>query len=417
MWKKVLKIAVPLTLCLILAVTAFTFSGCGKAGTTATEIVIGASRDITGPQAGFQEYGAAPMYKMWIEEVNAAGGLDVGGTKLTIRLIEYDDASDTAVCIRNIEKLCTEDNVDFLFGPTGTAMLFAAAPIANKNKKIMVCGEGGATTLESKLSELPYIFSALNYSNHFQMPMFASLCAEKGATTAYICFMNDLHGAEYNTAAQGAFALEGISVVDAVSIPISITDLNSVVQSAKAYNADIFCMFAYPNQNILLMQTLLALDFSPKVLLIGPGCNFEFFNLTFGAALEGVCGEGAWNAKSSAGAATFAAKATEAVGLGNMDWWGGLVYYSAAQFLGMAIEKAGTLDNEVVREIMYTEKFETAMGTFYWERYGENGGCLLPQAVYAGQIGQWQNGIFEVIDNDTHNTASMIYPKPDWPAN
>jgi ABC-type branched-subunit amino acid transport system substrate-binding protein len=280
----------------------------------------------------------------------------------------------------------------------------------------MVCGEGGATTLESRLATMPYVFSALNYSNHFQMPVFADLCAQKGAQSAYICFMNDLHGAEYNTAAQGEFALKGISVVEAVSIPISVTDLNSVVQDAKAKNADIFCMFAYPNQNILLMNTLMTLDYSPKVLLIGPGCNFGFFNLMYGAALEGVCGEGAWNAKSSAKAAEFAAKAEPAVGgPGNMDWWGGIVYYSASEFLGQAIQKAGTLETEAVRQVMITEKFETTIGTFYWEQLGE-GGCLLPQEVYAGQIGQWQNGIFEVIDPDEKNTAEMIYPKPDWPA-
>ncbi|MFA5309135.1 MAG: amino acid ABC transporter substrate-binding protein [Dehalococcoidales bacterium] len=381
-----------------------------------TEILIGASRDITGPQAGFQEYGAAPMYKMWIDEVNAAGGLSVGGKKLPIRLIEYDDASDTAACVRNIEKLCTQEHVDFLFGPTGTAMLFAAAPIANKYKTIMICGEGGATTLEPKLASMPYVFSALNYSNHFQIPMFVDLCVEKGAKTAYICYMNDLHGAEYNVAAQGQFALNGITVVEAKSIPTTIADLDPIVKEAKAANVDIFCMFAYPNQNILLMQTAIALDFNPKVLLIGPGCNFEFFNLTFGAALEGVVGEGAWNSKSSPAAAAFAEKAMAKVGLPNMDWWGGIVYYSVAEFLGKAIEKAGTLDSDTVRNVMATEKFETTLGLIWWEcADGGKGGGLLPQECYDGQIGQWQSGIFEVIDNDSHNTAPFIYPKPLWP--
>ena len=68
-------------------------------------------------------------------------------------------------------------------------------------------------------------------------------------------------------------------------------------------------MFAYPNQNILFMNTALDLNFNPKALIIGPGCNFGFFPLTYGAdVLEGVTGEGAWNAKSSAKAAEFAAK-------------------------------------------------------------------------------------------------------------
>jgi branched-chain amino acid transport system substrate-binding protein len=389
--------------------------GCGGGAPEQDEILIGASRDITGPQAGFQDYGFAPLYKMWAEEVNAAGGIDVGGKKLPVRIIEYDDASDPAACTRNLEKLVTQDNVDFLFGPTGTAMLFAAAPIANKYETLMLCGEGGATTLEPKLPDLPYVYSVLNYSNHFQIPVFTEIMQEVGADTAYICYMADLHGAEYNASAQGEFALNNIAVLGSTSIPITITDMNPIIEEAKALDPDIFCMFAYPNQNILFMQTAMALDFSPDVVLIGPGCNFEFFNLVFGPALEGVMGEGAWNAKSSPAAAEFAAKLTELVGVGNEDWWGANVYYATLQYFQQAIEKAGTLDTEKILEVYRTEHFETMLGDTWWDIQGEDGGGLLPQECYAGQIGQWQSGIFEVIDPGEKRTADPIYPKPDWP--
>jgi branched-chain amino acid transport system substrate-binding protein len=415
MWKRIAKFAVPIIICLVLLLTIV--PGCSSGGTTKTEIVIGASRDITGPQAGFQAFGFAAIYKMWIKEINDAGGIDVGGKKLPVRLIEYDDASDTSVCVRNIEKLCTQDNVDFLFGPTGTAMLFAAAPIANKYKKIMICGEGGATTLEPKLATMPYIFTVLNYSNHFQLPVFADLIASKGAKTVYICFMNDLHGAEYNLTMQSECGLRGIQVLQAKSIPVDISDMDPIVKEAKSLNPDVFCMFAYPNQNILFMNTAIALGFNPKCLLIGPGCNFGFFNLTFGAALEDVCGEGAWNAKSSPALADFAEKVREAVGgEPNMDYWGADVYYATLEYLAQAITKAGSLDTDKVLAVYKKTHFQTILGDFYWDiQGGGNGGGLLPQECYAGQIGQWQNGIFEVIDNDNHNTAPFVYPKPMWP--
>jgi branched-chain amino acid transport system substrate-binding protein len=443
MSKKVLKILIPIAICLICAITVFT--GCNGGTTTTTsstttstttttttttttsttqtqtppeqdEIVFGASRDITGPQAGFQAFGYAPLYKAWIDEINAAGGLTVAGKQLPIRLIEYDDASDTAACVRNIEKLCTEDNVDFLFGPTGTAMIFAAAPIANKYETIMLCGEGGATTLEPIMATMPYVVQVLNYSNHFQLPVFCDLIEAKGAQTVYICFMNDLHGAEYNLTMQSECGLRGITVVQAKSIPVDIADMNPIVNEAIDLNPDVFCMFAYPNQNILFMQTAMALNFSPKCLLIGPGCNFGFFNLMFGAALEGVCGEGAWNAKSSPAAAVFAAKVEPLVGgPGNMDWWGADVYQATLEYFQQAVEMAGTLDALAILAIYKTTHFETLLGDTYWDQQGTAGGFLLPKACYLGQIGQWQSGIFEVIDPDEHNTAAFIYPKPPWP--
>jgi branched-chain amino acid transport system substrate-binding protein len=442
MWKRMVKYALPLVVCLVFIITLI--PGCAKEATTtapatsptasktvppvtATEIVFGASRDITGPQAGFQAYGFAPLYKAWIDEINAAGGLDVGGKKLKIKLIEYDDASDTSVCVQNIEKLCTQDHVDFLFGPTGTAMLFAAAPIADKYHTIMLCGEGGATTLEPQLANMPTVFAVLNYSNHFQLPVFTDLLVEKGAKTVYICFMNDLHGAEYNLTMQSECALKGLTVVQAKSIPVDIADMDPIIKEAQELNPDVFCMFAYPNQNILFMNTAMALGFNPPCILIGPGCNFGFFNTIYGAALEDVCGEGAWNRKSSAAADAFADKllaltqdaAVAAFGdpTALMDWWGADVYQATLEYFQQAIEKAGTLDTDSILEVYRTTHFQTLLGDTYWDIQGDGtGGGLLPQECYLGQIGQWQNGVFEVIDNDVHNTAAFVYPKPPWPS-
>ncbi len=416
MWKKTLKYPILLSICAILILTPIFASGCGPGGTEADEILIGASRDITGPMAGFQEFGFAAVYRMWQDEVNAAGGIDVGGKKLPVRIIEYDDGSDNAKVAANIEKLCTQDNVNFLFGPTGTTPLFAAAPIANKYETILLAGEGGATTLESKLPDMPYIFSVLNYSNHFQLPVFAALMEDLGAQTAFICYLENLHGAEYNLVAQTEFGLHNIQVVGITSVPIDIADMDPIIKQAQASGADIFCMFAYPPNVILFTQTAIALNYNPKALLLGPGGNFGFMPLMFGDALEGVMAEGAWNAKSSAGAAEFADKLLAKVGPANMDWWGALVYYSALQFFQQAIEKAGTLDNDAVRKVMATEHFQTALGEMWWDIQGSDGGGLLPLEGYAGQIGQWQNGIFEVVDLGDKRTADPIYPKAPWPA-
>ena len=426
MWNKIFKCAIPLTICLILIFTLIAAGGCGTTGTTKDKIVIGASRSLTGPASIFEQVAFGPIYKMWVEEVNAAGGIDVGGKKLLVEMKVYDDASDPANVTRNIEKLCVEDNVDFLFGPCGTALLFAAAPIANKYNKIMIAAEGGCTTLEPKLPDMPYIFSVLNYSNHFQIPMFADICASLGAKTAYICYISDLHGAEYNLTAQSEFTLKGIAVVAAKSFPADIKDMDPIVKEAKASGADIFCCFGYPDQVMLVTGTAIALDYNPKIFLMGPGANFNFYLDAFGPAAEGVWGEGAWNAKSSAGAAKFVddfvARWGEAglAAFGDekafVDWWGHLVYYSALSHFKQSIEKAGTLDNVKVREVMATETFETALGPMWWDIYGDGkGGGLLPQACYAGQIGQWQNGVFEVVDIGEKRTAPPIYPKPPWP--
>jgi len=57
---------------------------------------------------------------------------------------------------------------------------------------------------------------------------------------------------------------------------------------------------------------------------------------------------------------------------------------------------------------MAKEKFDTALGPFWYDkdRYFVN---------HPGEIGQWQNGVFEVIDPGKKRTAPPLYPKPAWP--
>jgi ABC-type branched-subunit amino acid transport system substrate-binding protein len=178
---------------------------------------------------------------------------------------------------------------------------------------------------------------------------------------------------------------------------------------------------------MLFMQTAMALDFSPNAILLGPGGNFGFFYAMFGPAMEGVMCEGAWNRKSSEAANELADKLVAASGEAGMavfgdeeafvDWWGALVYYSALQYFQQAIEQAASLDSDAVREVMATAHFETALGEMWWDVFGNGeGGGLLPQECYAGQIGQWQNAFFEIIDPGSKRTADPIYPKLPWPA-
>jgi hypothetical protein len=35
--------------------------------------------------------------------------------------------------------------------------------------------------------------------------------------------------------------------------------------------------------------------------------------------------------------------------------------------------------------------------------------------THPGEIGQWQNGSWEIIDPGNKRTAAPIYPKPAWP--
>ena len=378
-------------------------------------IVIGAARPLSGPNSFFEESAFGPIYRMWVDEVNAQGGIYVKNKKLPIELLVYDDTSDVGKMTELLEKLMVEDKVDFVLSPATTAFLHAAAPVFNKHGYILLGAEGGSAAIREMLPGVPYYFGVLNYSDHYQMPVLADLLDECGVETAAIMFVEDLHGIEYSGAAVTELGKKGIDVVMIESVPPRATDVLPILQEAQALDVDAFLSFCFPNENLLATGQAIGLGFNPDVFLLGPGGNFEFFEDIFGADLiEGVIAEGAWNCNSSPAAQEFYDKFIAAGNdPGIVDWWGHLFYWAELQFFEQAIEMAGTLDQAVIREVMATQTFETCLGPTWFETI-DGGGCLLAVDCHPGEIGQWQNGVFEVIGPEEKATAPPIYPKPAW---
>src|SRR5471030_1532495 len=107
-----------------LAATALT-----APATKAADIKIGAPLGLTGSvsdEAKKQEV----TFKMWLAKVNAAGGINVGGTKMKVNLVTYDYQSDGQRAAQLAEKLITDDKVDVLFAPFGSGHTKIVATIA-----------------------------------------------------------------------------------------------------------------------------------------------------------------------------------------------------------------------------------------------------------------------------------------------
>jgi branched-chain amino acid transport system substrate-binding protein len=410
-----------ITCCILaLIITVLPFLGaCGEAAPEKNKIVIGAARPVSGPLAQIGDYAMGPIMTMWAEEVNGRGGLNVAGKKMKVDLKIYDDTSDLGTSTRLIEKLILEDKVDFLFPNCSTAFLYASAPLANKYKYVYLGAEGGCTTLTAMLPELPYVFGVLNYSDYYQIPVLAEILAEKGVKKVAIIYINDLHGVEYYHTSLSEFLKAGIEIVMAEAVPPYSEDVELVLKAARDSGADALCAYVYPPTTIAVPGQAAAIGYNPKAMVLGPGVNFEFFKDIYGAQmLEGLIGFGAYNQKSSPELAEWINKFIDRFGLGAMDWWGGAFYYAALECFGQAIEKAGSLDNTKVRDVMAKEHFETVLGDTWFDMTADGeGGGLLSKDCHPGQVGQWQSGIYEVIGpTDKATTSKIIYPKPAWPA-
>jgi ABC-type branched-subunit amino acid transport system substrate-binding protein len=384
-------------------------------------IVIGYACSLSGPLAQIHGSAGGPVQAAWEKYINEVeGGIYVKDydQKLPVKFIIYDDKSDAGTCTRLIDKLCVEDKVDFLLGPTGTAMLFAAAPIANKNKTIMIGLEGGASTLIPMMSQIPYVFMSLSFSNWYQIPVLAQMFADKGIEKVYLISIADLFGVEYAGAVNLYMMDKGIQVIGDKSVPPDIKDLSPILKEAQASGADAFLSMCYPDQNILCTAQMMELGYNPKAVVTGPGANFGFWHDIFGPNVEGVLHFSMANRETSPAMKEMYDFCYEGLPETVNDWWGLPCYWAGLETLQRAIEGTGTLDSDKIKDFLQTNTFKTVFSDN--TRYTNN---MIDWHAHTGEIGQWINEKAEIVGPDDASTlgfdnyvktADWVYPKPAW---
>src|SRR6478735_3150681 len=116
----------------LLAVAGAAAVGWDGAAEAQTSVKIGYAISRTGPAAGGAAVTTIPNYELWVKEVNAAGGLKLGDKRVPIEVIQYDDRSSAEEAAKALDRLITQDKVDFILPPWGTGLNLAVGPILNK---------------------------------------------------------------------------------------------------------------------------------------------------------------------------------------------------------------------------------------------------------------------------------------------
>ncbi|MCC6608096.1 MAG: ABC transporter substrate-binding protein [Burkholderiales bacterium] len=111
-------------LAMALAMVVAAPAALAQAGT----VRLGLLTSMTGPAAGtgLDQQRAATLA---VEEINAAGGVSVGGKKLKLELVTGDDQTSREGAVSGVTRLLVEDKVDVVFGGLGSAFGMAALPL------------------------------------------------------------------------------------------------------------------------------------------------------------------------------------------------------------------------------------------------------------------------------------------------
>lgn len=357
----------------------------------------------TGPWTTGAQVSQEPNYLLWAEQQNAAGGLNVKGTKRPIELISSDDQSNIETCVRTYEKLMGSDKVDLVLPPWGSNANFAVAPLANRFGYPFLA----PTALSRRLIEmkLPYFFLMLQQPKPM-MDALVDMLKSSGAKSAAVIYVDDLFGLENYAALKVALAGSGISIVEDKSYPLGVKDLSPVLRSMKDKNPDAFIGLTYPPDTILASKQAKEIGWNPKFFYGSVGTAFQLYRNVMGPAAEGVLGMGSWNAKTSPGAkAYFDAHVKKFGAAKEPDRWASGATWAALEILTAAVAKVG-LDRKGIRDYVAGGEHGTILGKIRFAG-SENVGT-------PGSVSQWQKGEFEVVWPKAIATAPLVPAKPAW---
>src|SRR5262245_10344306 len=98
-----------------------------------------------------------PNYRLWVDEVNKAGGLMLKkwNKRIPIEVMEIDDRSNNEDMVRLVERLMTVDKVDIVLSPWGTGPNLQAAPVFAKNGYPQLVGTGNSDKIPELVQRFP----------------------------------------------------------------------------------------------------------------------------------------------------------------------------------------------------------------------------------------------------------------------
>lgn len=375
-----------------------------------TSVKIGYAISKTGANAGGAGITTLPNYQLWVHEVNEAGGLEMpDGSRLPIEVIEYDDRSASEEVVRAIERLATQDNVDFILPPWGTGFNLAAAPLFDRFGYPQLAVSAVTDKAPEFAARWSKSFWMLGGGHDYTEALADILTDQHEAGTinndVAVISVADGFGIDLITAARQSFADAGINLVYDVTYPVGTTDFTPMLNEAAASGADTFVAFSYPPDTFALTQQAQVAAYNPKVLYMGVGVGFPVYAANNGDKIEGIMSLGGIDVTSEA-VMEYRARHTEFIGQAP-DWWGSVVTYNSLQMLEEAIRRRG-LDREAVSEELSTGTFETVLGEVKLE---DN----QLRTLWFG--GQWQDGNFvAVAPSDREGAVAPRLPKAPWPA-
>ena len=365
----------------------------------AAPVVVGAAVSQTGQLADLAA-GYRKGLLLWQDHVNAGGGLL--GRRVELRLL--DDHSEASTAEQLYARLLRDHGADLLIGPFGSAASRGAAAAAERAHRILINATGAAQSVLRAGHR--YVFQlAAPYASYGMGVL--GLARRVGDRRLFILARDDPASREMAKGAAEDAAKWGLNAGGGAQVyGPGTSDFAPLVAMAKAARAEAWIAFGAALDAAEMVKTFKRLNYAPRLFFAQGAADPHFITLV-GQDAEQAIGLSAYEPSSpTSGNAyfikAFAARWSTAPGLAAAEG------YAAGQLLQEAVRRAGTLDQDKLRETLATLNTETVLGGYKLDPgSGEQLGAR-PALV------QILKGRREVVWPDALATAMWQLPYPRW---
>ncbi len=334
---------------------------CGPASAQET-LKLGTLVTLSGPGAAWglaMKNGA----ELAANQVNAQGGLEVGGKKYKVEIIAYDDKYQANEAVTVANRLIHEDQVKYMIGPMGSAPAAAVQPLTEKNGVITVMM---AFTPKALGADKPYSYRVVATTLEMSQPQIDWLVRTQGVKKVGGLFPNDETGQSISLDLKKSYRQAGADLAAIELFERDRVDFVPLLTRMLAQGIDAIELDGNsPVTAGLIVKQARELGFTGKIVRTAGPATVDIVNVAGKAAAEGMLVHTPLNPeRPSTKAYMDLYQATYKSPMNGFS----PSFYDGANMLFEAMRRAGTVadSRKVSQELENIKDFPGALGTLNW---------------------------------------------------
>ncbi len=321
--------------------------------------------------------------RMWVDDVNARGGL----LKRKVELIAYDDQSSAATTPGIYTKLLDVDKVDLLIAPYGTVPTAPIMPLV-KQRGLLLMGNFSFQVNHTVKHDMWFNNAPWGDASSWTQG-FLQVGQKAGAKTIAFIAADQEFAQNLANGAKTVAKQSGLKTVYEQNYPPSTVDFSSMIRAIRASKPDMVFICSYPNDSVAIVRAINEIGVGPSVKLIGGGMvglQFTPIMESLGSSLNGIVNYTSYApGMKYPGIDDFlkrySAKAAEAK-VDPLGFYLPPFNYAIGQVLEQAVTATKSLDSKTLAKYLHSHEFKTIVGPISWGPDGERAKPAVPMIQF-----------------------------------